>query len=90
MGDPKMVDGYFMSDSDLTDYDYNVKDSEPFYGVCPICGSESIVCSYDNYEDFDSTYIRTFHCCKCGSDFSFTYWVKGIYVIKDGRFNKED
>ena len=90
MGEPEFIEGHFMSDSDLTDHNYSVKDTEPFYGTCPVCGSENIACNYENYEDFDSTFVRSFHCCKCGSDFSFTYWVKGICVLKDGRFNKED
>jgi len=86
MGEPEFVDGYFMSDSDLTDYERQISDAEPFYGVCPVCGSEITKCIGESLEDFDSTIIRFHHCTKCNSDFSFTYWVKAIVIDKDGRF----
>ncbi len=90
MGEPEFIDGHFMSDSNLTNHDYWVKDNEPFYGVCPVCGSEATVCTDERYEDYDSTLIRSFHCCNCKSNYSFTYWVKAIVIYNDGRFHKEN
>ena len=89
MGEPEYVDGHFMTDSDLTDYIYSLSDVEPFFGACPVCGSESISCTDESIEDYDSTIIRGFRCRKCESRFSFTYWVKVIVVDEDGRFKKE-
>ena len=89
MGEPKWVDGYLMSDSDMTDHDYWLGETECVERRCPVCGCRNIRQTDEDSDDFD-TIINGYHCEGCGSDFSYTYWAKVVVVRNDGRFNKED
>lgn len=84
MGGPKYYDGQIIWDGDLTDFCYDLSDTEPVSEMCPICGSRDISLTDSQQEDFD-TIINGYRCHKCGSEFSFTYWAKAIYIRKDGR-----
>lgn len=81
---------HFNCDENLTDYDHSIQDDDSFYGCCPICGCDYTFCDDESVEDFDSVVIRTYHCSKCHSEYSFTYWIKAIVIHKDGRFDVDD
>ena len=50
---------------------------------CPVCGSANI--GGDEFEfDTDVVYNRC-RCNECESKFTFGYWVKDVYVNRDGR-----
>ena len=50
---------------------------------CPVCGSGSIDALMTDF-DTDAVYIHN-ECGECGSKFTFGYWVKDAYIMKDGR-----
>ena len=91
MKEPKYNGTCFECDENLTDYGYRVGDGEDFDGCsCPVCGHDNTYYDGEDVEDWDSVVIRSYHCPKCGSEYTFTYWIKAIVIHKDGRFNKEN
>lgn len=55
---------------------------------CPLCGSydiESLELSSD-----DDSVREECYCKKCGSRFTFGYWVKDVWIFNDGRFEGKE
>ena len=82
-------DGKFVGDGNLTDQMHEYADNENFTICCPVCGSDNVWNLYDDGDDGDGTIIHSYECHDCGTDFSFTYWVKIVVVRHDGRFGEE-
>ena len=70
----------------LTD-EYVELDTDKF---CPVCGNRYV--AFDGMGDGGDGYVSYMaHCKRCGSEFSFEYWIMGTTIFKDGRFeDKED